>query len=171
MVVVPYPRGTSIPVETNPYRIDVNIRSFGGDIADALAGLSKSVGRFGDVQAEHAVKLKEQENEEKAEEAAINFMIEAGDKTAQFRTQTGENANPDTYGQYVQDLKTAQEKQTQGMNPDVVRRFNQKTRRVMAHDINSGALHTATQQKDVRTKTGISRVNLLADNAAKLPIS
>ena len=105
MVVVPYPRVNSIVAETQPYRLDVSARAFGSDVTAGLENLSRAVGKFGDVQAEHAIKFQEQENDLKVTEAENKNLMDEGIISGQFRTTTGDNANPEALKGYFETLE------------------------------------------------------------------
>lgn len=171
MVVVPYPRVNAITPESNAYRLDVSARSFGSDVTEGIGNLSKAIGGFGNMAAEHAIKFQEQENDLKVAEAENKFMLEDATVSANFRTTTGNNASPEALKTYYENLEEIRAANGTGLTPRQQQLYNQRTRNFQARQINAGATHVATQQRALTAATHAANREIKTNNTAQDPLN
>jgi hypothetical protein len=150
MAQVPYsgvPSQTLEPIATPEMQPRIPTAAFGGEVAQAVSGLGKTLAGAGDEIFSRAIALQNLANETEAKEADTKYMIEAGNLHARYSSLSG-NSAPESFPQYQKDLAEARQRIRSGLSsPMAQRMYDSNSLSTMGRTIFNGAGHAATEFK------------------------
>lgn len=162
----PYPTVSPYADLPRPIHIETPPAAFGVNIGQAIEGVGKQVEQGGNELFQRAVALQELRNETEAKEADARYMIDIGQRHAQFSSLEGKNA-VDGYPKYVSDVQEMRQKYRAGLSNDQARRmFDSSSLSVMSRTVFNGAGHAAMQNKSWANGAADARIQAAAANAA-----
>lgn len=150
MAQVPYSPVPSVAVSgagVSEVHTNVASEAFGGNVAQAIAGVGKAVEGAGDQVYERAVWLQNQQNQADARQASADYTIAAGKLHADYNSLEGKNA-VDAYPKFAQSLKDLRGQYGSSLTAPMARQmYDNESLGTMSHAIFNGSSHAAGQQK------------------------
>lgn len=168
MPTVPYspippvsPEGPSIP-----YRTDrgVSETAFGANIGVAIQRLGGQVEKTADTIEQRVLGVQQLNNQSDAKDADVNAALQIGNRTNQFYSLEGKNAQ-DAYPQYQEDIQKIRQNTLQGLNPAARRMADVSIARRMEFALIDAGRHTAQQDKAYADHTSDARIKLAQEDA------
>lgn len=156
--VLPQPGGSGYQ------NINVSASMFGGNVGGAVADLGRSISGFGDVQADHAIKFQQQQNQGDADTAFLQAMTEMGQLEAQFYSLQGQAAL-DAYPAFIESVKEINNRVGSDLNVAARQLFQSDFTRRMAFAFSDGARHAASENKNYLTSQNAARTQLAIDDS------
>lgn len=155
--------------DTSPLRgqqISVDSSMFGSGVAEAQAGVGKSMQGAGEQLFKRAVELQELNNQTEARDASNKFIEEMGQVDLQYRQLEGKAA-VDGYQGHIENIKKIHEKYASGVSTDSARRhFLNDSSRQLTYNIINSSHWAAGQGKKYRTGVNEASIAIAKNNAA-----
>src|SRR6266404_7649341 len=172
MPQVPYsgvPSQTLADIPTPEMNPRVPGAAFGGEVAQAVQGLGKTVSGAGDEIFNRAIALQNLNNETEASEADAKYMIEAGKIHAEYNAKEGKE-RVDAFPKYQQDLQESR-RQIRGSlsSPMAQKMYDRQSLSTMGRSIYNGAGAAATAQRQYVVGTATSQMELDAKSVEDDP--
>src|SRR5258707_6985688 len=143
--------------------------AFGGEVAQAVSGLGRTVAGAGDEIFSRAIALQNLQNEDEANVADAKYMQAAGDLHAEFNAKQGKE-RVDAYPKYKQDLNEARQKLRGGLSSQMAQRmFDRSSLSTMGRSIFNGAGVAAEGQRQYVVQSAKAQSKLDANTVSENP--
>ena len=143
--------------------------AFGTNIGAAVERLGTTFDQVGGELWNRAVQLQEMKNETESNEADAQYMIQAGERHAQFNALQGQ-ARADAYPQYVQDMQDLRQHFRQNLSNDSSRRmFDRSSLSTMGRTIFNGAGVAAEGQRTALDASYNAQQDAIVNRAQSVP--
>src|SRR5258706_6396567 len=163
MPQVPYtgvPSQTLADIPTPEMNPRVPSAAFGGEVAQAVQGLGKTVAGAGDEIFNRAIALQNLQNEAEATEADAKYMIEVGKIHAEYSAKEG-NERVQAFPKYRQDMQDIRQNIRGTLSsPMSQKMFDRSSLSTMGRTIFNGAGAAATAQRQYVVGTATSQMEL-----------
>lgn len=134
--------------------------AFGGASAAAGERFGGELRQVGDELFARAIAMQQLDNESKARDADVQYMIQSGELHAKFSSLEGEAAVR-AYPQYAKDLQTLQKKIRDGLGNDQTRKmFDSYSKNTMGRAIFNGAGRAASENRQWNINSAKSQAEL-----------
>lgn len=173
MPQVPYSPTPQVGMDVAPVR-DVAVQgvsaaAFGGDVAEGLTGLGKTLDNVGDEWFKRAMALQKLNNESEAREAEAGYTIAAGELSAKYNALQGKDAIVGR-APYVESLRKLREEHMNGLSNDESRRaFSSSSLGTLSRLTLYSATHAATENRKYVKGAAIASAAAAADAVAQTP--
>lgn len=168
------PSPAGIPETTSPHneRFDMhaNADDFGAGIGRAMEGVGKQFGQTADEASNLALKYQGQINETLSTNAETQFIQQAGERDAKFKSLEG-MAAVDAAPQHVADLTALQQNIRKDLPRGAARAFDQLTERQLAYRVNEANLYVAQQIKSADLNSAKDQIATSVASAADMGIA
>src|SRR5258706_897398 len=165
----PVPSEALQDIRTPEMQPRVPAAAFGGEVAQAVSGLGRTVAGAGDEIFSRAIALQNLQNEAEATEADAKYMQAAGDLHAEFNAKQGKE-RVDAYPKYKQDLDTARQSIRGGLSsPMSQKMFDRSSLSTMGRSIFNSAGVAAEGQRQYVIQSAVSQSKLDANTVSENP--
>lgn len=154
---------------TRPIFVNTPIAAFGGDTAQALGLMGRTLDTAGQELFTRAQAMQQVSNEATARAAAVNFSNDAGQLYANFRTKQGADAGPGAYADYQQQLGALRMKYRDGLNPMAGSLYDAQSYSVLERTNLYAAAHSAEQLDQYNKVTAVAGADAAANLAMLKP--
>src|SRR6266404_1790071 len=143
--------------------------AFGGEVAQAVSGLGRTVAGAGDEIFSRAIALQNLQNEAEATEADAKYMIEVGKIHAEYSAKEG-NERVQAFPKYQKDMQDIRQSIRGTLSsPMAQKMFDRSSLSTMGRTIFSGAGAAASAQRQFVVGTAIAQSKLDANTVSENP--